>query len=105
MRAEGPGAVRACARRSARAASSAAREGKRRVVSVVMHASLGVVVAATTGYGGGKLVHARPRYRPECTAAAQPIEQRLGGSVEGAVRAVGINEQIRVDRDHVPRPR
>src|SRR5204863_10164145 len=54
---------------------------------------------------GEKLVHARPRYRPECTAAAQRIEQRDGGSVQGAVGAVRIDEQIRVDRDHAPRPR
>src|SRR5437588_10025437 len=52
---------------------------------------------------GEKLVHARPRYRPKCTCAAQPMEQRLGGWAEGTGRAVRRKEQRRGD-GHQARP-
>ena len=51
-----------------------------------------------------EFMHAGPGNRPRCGTAAQSLDQLMGSVMIGAVGAMGIHEQVRVHRDHVPRP-
>src|SRR2546428_11351484 len=51
-----------------------------------------------------KLMDARPGNCPRRRLASQCLDQFLRGLMKRAVRAMGINEQIGVRRNHAPRP-
>src|ERR1700736_3895133 len=86
MMAEAPFAAMACPRRCARAASSAAREGKRRVISVVKRIFLPAARA---------LAHLRPHF--EHTPAALAAQHDAGA---GLVTGDAPERVLRAARSH-----
>ncbi len=53
---------------------------------------------------GHELVQARPRHGPRCATLGQFGDARVGSVMPGGVFAMGVNEDIRIDGDHPPRP-
>ena len=56
------------------------------------------------GHHREELVHARPGECP-CRLPLRHLPDRLPGTVvEGRIATMGVDEQVRIDRDHDPRP-
>lgn len=51
-----------------------------------------------------ELVDAGPGDGPGLASFGEILERRARGCVPGRVSAVGINEDVGIDRDHAPRP-
>ncbi len=51
-----------------------------------------------------ELVHARPRYAPRHMTLGEALKACLRRSVPVRIRAVRIDENVRIRRDQLPRP-
>src|ERR1035437_1075423 len=58
-----------------------------------------------TGHHADEFMNARPRNRPGSGVVAEGIKQRLCVCMMRAFPAVRIDQQVRIKRNHVPRPR
>ncbi len=59
---------------------------------------------ARVSHDGQKLMHARPRNRPLACSLGQILDARSGPFMPCRIATVGVHQNVRVHRDHPPRP-